>query len=417
MAEIVGGQRWMQLDTTVESVAGVKNGTQTLKPFRCVGGQINMNPGVQYIDVEEHAGSTSQPAPIKSHTEPGGTVQIIPSPYDAGVDFDPGAATSSIFHAMLALGMTRTSGVLPSFSLYDAFPGLATIEYLGTKVGGFSFGFGAGGNFLDFSVDLASLHAGRLTSGLSSVGTLPSSRHWIVAQTIMQIGADLTVVTSNRKVTALQGNFSNNLTKAGKQVYYPSSRNDTVATGVQQLQEGEETLEGTIELTMEDDDWLDRFLGGTSASLRIMAFHPDSLTFTTGASVTTTSNPTVVIAEDFTTGQLVAGSYVLLQDTTSSNPDNWKTEVLRVKTETATGGAGTNSIQFETDGANDSESVGRSQTFASGTKIFTLGMQLRIPSVKVVGWSPSGAVREKQRQTVNWRAEPASNVLLGYMVR
>ncbi len=37
-----------------------------------------------------------------------------------------------------------------------------------------------------------------------------------------------------------------------------------------------------------------------------------------------------------------------------------------------------------------------------------LGMQLRIPSVKVVGWSPSGAVREKQRQTVNWRAEPSS---------
>lgn len=417
MAEIVGGQRWLQLDTTVESVAGVKNSTQTLKPFRCVGGGIGLNPGVQFIEVEEHAGSTSQPAPVKSHTAPSGTVQVIPSPYDSGVDFDPGSATSSIFHALLALGMTRTSGVLPSFSLYDALPGIWTTEYLGCKVGGFSFGFSAGSPQFDFSVDIAGLHGGRLSSGLSSVGTLPSSRHWRVAQVIMQVGADLTVVTNNRTITAFQGTFSNNLSAQGLQVYYPTSRNDTTATGVQQLQEGTESLEGTMELTVADASWFDRLIGGTAASLRLMMFHPDSTMYTSSGTFTTTSNPTVAIAEDFTTGAMAAGSYVLLQDTTSSNPDNWKTEVLRVKTETAAGSGGTNSIQLETDGSTDTESAGRSQSFAAGTKIFTLGAQFRIPSVRITNLALSTSVSEKQKQTISWRAEPVSNVLMGYMVR
>lgn len=417
MTQMVGGQRWLQMDTTVESVAGVKNGTQTLKPFRCVGGGIGLNPSVQYVDVEEHAGSTSQPAPAKSHVAPAGTVQVIPSPYDSGLDFDPGAGSRSILWRLLSLALSRTSGVLSSFSLYDAFPSIATIEYLGCKVAGLGFGFSSGGSQLDFSIDVNALDAGRLSSGLSAVGTLPSSRHWRIAQITMQVGASLSVVTNNRNIQAFAAAFSNNLAAAGLQVRYPSARNETSSAGIQELQEGEATLGGSIELTVEDNAWLDRFLGGTAAAFRLMAFHPDSLMFTSSGSFTTTSNPTVLIAEDYTTGQIEAGDYVLLQDTSASDPASWVTEVLRVKAVTAAGAGGTNSIQLETDGSVDSESVGRSQSFTAATKIFTRGLQFRIPSAVVNGWQPSPDVRTKQRQTVNWRAQESSGVLFGFMVR
>ncbi len=416
MAEIIGGERWVQFDTTVEAVAGVKNGTQTLKPFRAVGGGIGLNPQVQFIEVEEHAGSTSQPAPVKSHVAPAGTIQVIPSPYDSGVDYDPGGGTASIFKRLMSLAMTRTSGVLSSLSFYDALPSLATIEYLGCKIGGFTFGFDAGGQQLDFSIDLLGLNAGRLSSGLSAVGTLPSSRHWRVAQLVMHVGADLTVVASNRKVQAFSGTFSNNLTAAGLQNWYPTARNDTTSPGVQELQEGEASLEGSIELTMTDSTWLDRFIGGTAAAFRMMAFHPDSSLLTSSGSFTTTSNPTVTIAEDFST-EVEVGDIVLLQDASAANPDSWKTEVLRVKTVTAAGGGGTNSIQLETDGATDAESVGRSQSFSAATKIFTKGCQFRIPSARVTAHAPTGSVREKVRQTLSWRAEPSSGTLLGFMCR
>jgi hypothetical protein len=416
MPEIIGGERWVQFDTTVEAVAGVKNGTQTLKPFRAVGGGIGLNPQVQFIEVEEHAGSTSQPAPVKSHVAPAGTIQVIASPYDAAVDFDPGAGTASIFKRLISLAMTRTSGVLSSLSFYDALPNLATVEYLGVKLNGFTFSFEANGQQLDFSIDLLGLNAGRLNTGLTTVGTLPTSRHWRVAQMVMQAGADLTVVASNRKVQAFSGSFSNNLTAAGKQVWYPTGRNDTTAPGVQELQEGEASLEGTFELTMTDSTWLDRFLTGTTAAFRLMAFHPDSSTLTSSGSFTTTSNPTVIIAEDFTT-EVEVGDIVLLQDASAANPDSWKTEVLRVKTVTSAGGAGVNSIQLETDGANDAESVGRSQSFSAATKIFTKACQFRIPSTRITAHAPTGAVREKVRQTLSWRAEPLSGTLLGFMCR
>lgn len=416
MAQIIGGERWVQLDTTQEAVAGVKNGAQTLKPFRTVGGGIGLNPQVQFIDVEEHAGSTSQPLPQRSHVAPAGTLQVIPSPYDSGVDFDPSAGTASIFRQLLSAALTRVSGVLPSFSMYDALPNLATIEYLGCKIGGFNVGFASGSPQLDFSIDIAGLDAGRLTTGLTAVGTLPSSRHWRVAQITMQVGADLTVVTNNRKIQAFNAAFSNNLLAAGLQVRYPALRNESSSAGIQELQEGQASLEGTIELTMEDSTWLDRFLGGTAAAFRLMAFHPDSALYTSSGTFTTTSNPTVVIAEDFTT-QFEVGDIVFLQDTTSTNPDNWKGEVLRVKTVTSVGVGGVNSIQLETDGANDTESVGRSQSFGAGTKIFTRGAQFRIPSARIISHAPSGSVREKVRQTLGWRAEPVSNVLIGAMVR
>lgn len=417
MAQILGGQRWLQIDTTAEAVPGVKNSTQTLKPFRCVGGGIGLNPQVQFIEAEEHAGSSTQPAPVLSHTAPAGTVQVIPSPYDSGVDYDPGAGTISIFRQLLNTATTRTSGVLASHSIYDALPGLITTEYLGCKVNGFSIGF-SGNPQLDFSVDVLGLNAGRLSTGLSAVGTLPSSRHWKVAQISMQVGADLTVVASTRTITAFGASWSNGITPSGLQTYYPGSRNDTSANGIQVLFEGEESCEGTLELLLEDAAWYDRFIGGTAAAFRLMAFHPDSVALTSSSSFTSTSNPTVAIAEDYTTGQIEVGDYALLQDTSAADPTSWKTEVLRVKAVTPAGAGGTNSVQFETDGGTDAESAGRSQSFAAGTRIFSKGMQIRIPKAKVTAWSSPTPVREKAKQTLSWRGElDSSSNLLKFMVR
>lgn len=419
MAEIIGGERWMQVDTTAETNPGVKNGSQTLKPFRVVGGGIGLKENPQFIDVEEHANATSQPVPIKSDVAPAGTVSLIPSPFDSAVDYDPTGTTRSLFAFMLTAAKMRTAGLLGSFSLYDVFNGLVTREYLGCKVGGFRLGFGDNSPQLDFGIDLFGLHAGRLTTPkvTGDAGTFPSSRHWFIAQVAFQIGADLTVTTNNRTVNAFEAAQSNALVAKGKQVYYPSGRNDTKATGVQQLQEGELSLQGSIELTLADNTWYDRMIGGATGGIRILAAHPDSLIFTSSGTFSTTANPTILIAEDFTGTQIEAGDYVYLEDSSAANPDNWKKEVLRVMAVTVAGGGGVNSIQLETDGAVDPASTGRNQSFAAGSRIFTRGFQMRIPAVTVLDWEPVGGVREKVRQRVPWRAGLVSGQLYDTMVR
>lgn len=416
MATIIGGERSMRVDTTPETIVGVPNGSPTYKPFRARGGGIGMKESLATFQTEEHANSQSQPAPTSSNFEPSGSVGIIPSPYDAGTNF----GGVSFFRFCLASTITRISGQLVSYSFQDISPGILTRDILGVKFDGMSLSMPDSGKFLAASVNLRGLHAGRLATPIASgaVGTFPSSRDWKVANMSALIGADLTVNTSDRTMRNLQINLANNCKSGAPVYYYPGAlRAETRRYGVATVDEGQLTVTGSFEVDLADASWFDRFAQGTTGAIRVLGWHPDSLAFTTGA-FSSTANPTVTITEDFTVGQIAAGNYVYLEDASASDPTTWKREVLKVKTETATGGAGVNTVQFETDGATDTESTGRSQSFTSGTRLLTLGLQLRIPQFTVTDFELIGGVGDRVRGRVSFIAGiSGSNPILGYMVR
>ena len=429
MATTVGGQQWQRIDSTPEAVAGVRNASPAWDSFRVVGGGFGLRGQKATIDTSEEACTVSQPAPSLSHTVPRGSINVIPSPWDTGMDFG-GSPTRGFLRFLLDWALQRTNGVLDSHTIHRVANDIVTQEFLGLKPNSLSLGFdagGAGGSFLNVSADLLGMFMGRLTDAArldaADCGTFPSSRHWIVAQCGAQIGDDLNVSTTDRTLRALQIEMANNL-KEGAPIYTygGSDVQESVRTGLQEVTEGDLKITGSFEVALEDAAWFDRYMESGAVkvgAIRLLCFHPDSALFTiTGAGLTT--NPAAdqmgEVAENPSGANLI-GAAAYLEDSTAADPTTWSREVLQV---VSTQNTPTFGIEFDCDESNEG-SLGRNITYATSgaSRIYTAGMTLMLGEVKVTDWEPVGAVDEKVRQRVTFEAQtPAGwSLPIKYLVR
>lgn len=420
MAQTTGGERWIRIDTTEETNEGVANSSPTWRGVRAVGGAIGLAPGKQTIDIEEEANVTTQPAPLLSHFAPGGTVGVIPSCHDTTTTF--GSGTDGFFRWLLDWFFTRTSGILASHSIEVANPSILTEQYLGCKPAELSIGWSENGGKLDVGVTINAQNVGRrataLTTAVAASVTFPSSRDWIVSQIGLQIGADLTVTSSNRTVTALQLSLSNNLTPGAPTYFYPSNGDpqETRRNGLSELREGELSLSGSISFLLEDDTWFDRYMEDDSTdkrgALRLLAFHPDSTRTTmVGAETTDGVDNEILVASG--TG-FAAGDVVYLEDASAADPTTWDKEVLELSSVV------TNTLTVITNGSDDNgESNGRSQAFAAGSFVYSKGLQIRVPQFQITDIQRTGGARDKVGVTVSFIGEIASGEtqVLGYLLK
>lgn len=415
MAEIVGGEQWQRIDSTAESVPGVVNASPTWKDFRVVGGGFGLRNTKQTIDTTEEACNVSQPAASLSHHVPRGTVQVIPSPHDSGMNFG-GSPTKSLLRFLLDWAITRTSGVLSSHSIQRTQNDIVTQEFSGLKVNTLEVGFdagGGGGAFLQVSADLLGRFGGRLATALGSgdCGTLPSSRHWIVAQCSAQIGDDLTVDTTDRTLRSLRISISNNLKEGAPTYQYAgASAQESIRRGLQEVTEGDLKITGSFEITLTDDAWFDRYMESDSADLvgaiRLLCFHPDSTVFTisgAGFDSNPASDATCTVSTD-PSSDVTAGTVAYFEDADDSDPVNHFKEVLQCQAPVTTSA-------FTVDlNETNSGSLGRDHTYTTtGTsRVYTKGFTLMLGEVKITDWEPVGNVDEKVRQRVTFEAQTPS---------
>ena len=408
MAQTTGGERWCRIDTTAETVDGVVNGSPTWRGFRARGGGIGLSPSKQTIDIEEEANVTTQPAPILSHFAPTGAIGVIPSPHGT---IEYGAGTDGFFRWLLDWFFTRTSGKLATHTIEVTNPSILTEQYPGCKPGELSIGWSQGGGILEVSFTPQAMSAGRtataLTTTTASSITMPSSRDWIVSQVSAMIGANTSVTSTNRTITALQLNLTNTLTEGNPTYFYPTvgDPQETLRRGLAEWREGEVKLTGSMTILLENDDWFDRFLEDDSTDnrggLRILAFHPDS-TRTTMAGAETTDGVDDVIAVASATG-FAAGDVVYLEDPSAADPTTWDKEALEIASILV------NDITLITDGTDDNaESNGRSFAYASGSYVYSKGLQLRIPQFQITDHARVGGARDKVAVTINFVGELAT---------
>lgn len=426
MAEIVGGEQWQRIDSTKESVPGVVNGSPTWDDFRVVGGGFGLRPTKATIDVTEEAGNVSQPAASLSHFVPRGSLNVIPSPFDTGMNFG-GSPTRGFLRFLLDWALRRTAGVLDSHTVQRVQNDIVTQEFTGVKVNAMDIGFdagGGGGAFLNVSVDCLGRFAGRLATALGDGdrGTAPSLRHWIVAQCSAQIGADLAVSTTNRTLRSLRINLANNLKEGAPTYQYAgASAQESVRRGLQEVTEGDLKVTGSFEITLTDETWFDRYMESDAAdtvgAIRLLCFHPDSSVFTISgagfdsnpaadANCTVSTDPTTIIT---------AGSVCYFEDASDSDPANHFKEVLQTQ-------APITSSAFGVDLNETNEgSLGRDHTYTTtGTsRVYSKGFTMMLGEVKVTDWETVGNVDEKVRVRVTFEAQTPSgwSLPVKYLVR
>lgn len=433
MAETTGGERWARIDTTAESTAGIQNASPTWAGFRTTGAGFGMQLAKQTIDVTEQANTTTQPAAILSHHAPGGTVDVIPSPWDSGITFG-GSPTMGFLKFLFDWALTRTSGVLGSHTIHETQNGILTRQFMGCKINQLTISFSASGGqgaVVGVSLDLVGQFGGRAATALATgaAPTFPSSRHWIVSQASVEMGTQLTneydvFTAGENSLEALSITISNNITAGAVGYTYPATAvgaQETRRLGIRDLREGELKVTGNYTIKSENDDWFDRMMESDSTDLtgflRLLAFHPDSSLFTltttaldtdhTGdtATATTTADPSTAVT---------AGDCVYLEDSTGADSEAWEREVLECVSTTSS------TVVLDTDASTDDESLGRDNVYdATGSgRLYSKGLQMRVPQFKVQGIEFPGGASDKVLATVNFEAEADSaGDVFGALVR
>ncbi len=436
MAETTGGERWARVDYTAEAVPGVQNAVPTWSPFRVAGGGFGVKLAKAVLDVTEQANTVTQPADVLSHHAPGGTMDVIPSPFDTGVHFG-GSPTRGFLRFLLDWALTRTSGVLDTHTIHETQNNLLTRQFMGCKINQMTLSFqstGGAGGFLTVSTDIVGMFGGRAATALltGAMGTLPSSRHWIVSQVSVELGKQLVAefsgfTASNNSLSAFSITLNNNITPGAVGYQYPATAvlaQEDRRNGIRELLEGELEVTGSFTIKSEDDSWFDRMMESDSTDLtgflRVLAFHPDSaLAVISGTGFTadhTADTSDCEVAAD-PTSDFFVGDVPYIEDASAADPETWEREVLHV---TGTNAAAPAEITFDTDASTDSESLGRDTVFdATGdSRVYSKGLQLRVPQFKVQDIEFPGDASSKVEQTVTFQAEADSaGDVFGALVR
>lgn len=432
MASTTGGERWLRVDSTAESTVGKLNGSPTWDPIRVRDGGFGVTANRQTVETLEQANTTTQPAPLTSHMEPGGPIAVIPSPHDSSMNFG-GSPTKSAFRWLLDAFVVRTSGVLSSYSMDEVQNDVVTQQFRGGKCDGLEMSVSDGR--LSMSTTWRYLHMGRATTalGTGASSAFPSSRDWLVRGMGFELGAQkaqgAAFSSVDTTLTAFTISGSNNLTSGSPTRWYPASgegANETERWGIADLTEGELSMNGTVTIRSQDATYFDMLHGDTKGEIRAMMFHPDSNTATPSDASDVTLNTSDTIAIDTAadpSSDIVAGDvcYIEDHDPASYTAGTWPRGVHYVNTSDAT------SVTVDGDGSDHPLSLGRGQSIdaTGGTgRIYSLGCLLWIPEIVLEDLVYEGSVRDKVEQTWTYRSQIKSGLSaalsvspMNYMVR
>ncbi len=404
MADITGQQRTLIIDTDVEAIPGVPNGTPAEKFPEMAGGGfgINENPLFDKADIE--ANLDAQPSPEAAGFEPGGPLMIIPAPFNAN---NP-TTTQSWLNWMLSKVLIRTSGALDAHTISEYNPlgtGKFTRRFAGCKFDGITLSFGSNNRLAVPNLDIKGMFPEPYEPGSAPSPTFPTMRHWNFTLLGVQAGGaydGVGSVTKEKFLRSIEIKAVNG-SQHGEQSYRYRSSDGALIKGASSVNEGQLEITGTIELKLEDYEWINRCVSGGKGHLRMLGFHGDSpVTLAQNATGFTTdpASATVIVEAEVGDGPSFAdGDTVFLENSAASDPALWKREVLEVS------GVSGDDVTLFTQGQGDFEaSVGRNQTFSTNSRMYKLGCELLIRELTVSGWNSVGGAADKIYQRVPFRA-------------
>jgi len=416
----LGSERWIRIDTTPESTEGEVNSSPTWGHPRVLANGIDLQPGKQTVALEQAANLTTQDAPILDGFTPALTLNVVPSPYDSSAEF---GTDTSFFRFLMDWMFVRSGGSLNTHTVEVVHNGVITQQLVGCKPQSLTISYD--GSRLGVSVELWGLHYGRLGTALvtGGAGTFPSKKDWLVRNTVAQIGGDFDsgdTTASDTTVSAFSSTFSNNMTRGPLTRWYPSNGDpqETLRVGPSELQEGELNCTGNCTFRQTNDDEHDHMLESgstTRGSIRILGFHPDSVSKSAneGSDFTTSSGADITVDVETGGGSSFTADkdFVYLEDHVTNNaPGSFVSEVLGVKTIL------TNTLTLETtgDNVNGLPSTGRGQSFdATDTVLFVDGFELHLPklALEITDSADAGTQVETQMNFVGELASGDSQPL------
>jgi hypothetical protein len=412
MATIAGLKRFLEIDSVAEAVPGVMNGASAgnLEYAELISAGFNINESPQFDDIAVEANLDAQPAPQTAGFRPEGNVEIVAAPFDAAVP----TATQSWMRFIFDWTIARTSGVLDAHTLTQWNPITGSgfgRQVTGCKPNTMNLTWSSTDRLKNPVLGIMGMFPSKSTASVPASPAFPTNRFWnftyIGAQVSGTAYSTYTGATSaDKTLRNVSIDVSNGITQESPGYQYASD--GTLITGISELSEGDLEVTGSFERALKNaTEFFDPMLAGTTGQIRLVGFHPNAskTTIVDSAGIDTsnasdggasTITVTVTDASIFT-----VGNYVYIEDTTASDPDSWKREVLYVQTVNESA----NTIVLNLNGQDTlKESIGRGQTFVDGSYIYNLGIQLFIRDFTITGWEPVGGAPDKIYERITFRA-------------